>query len=92
LYCRIIIGAPRGTYPGGLTGLPMLVDSQRFAGLVYLCSIDAPGDCNGLISDEQNVSNNDRRLFDGDRKFCIVWNTACSQGTLIPLVLYVIVL
>lgn len=67
----MIIGAPQGTYPGGLSDLPML-QPELFSGLVYLCGVGSPGDCNGLLSEEINVSSNDRRLFDGDRKFH--WN------------------
>ena len=67
LYCsmlRLVVGAPKGTYPGGLylnnpscTGNP----PQR-NGLVYLCSIQ-PGKeiCDGAVG---NGTTNNGRLFD----------------------------
>lgn len=64
----MIIGAPQGTYPGGLSDLPPLVP-EPLGGLVYQCDVGSPGNCNGLLSTETDVSNNDRRLFDGDREF-----------------------
>ena len=69
LLCRIVVGAPRGTYPGGLFDLPEL-EPEPFTGLVYICDVASPGNCSGLLSNEGNVSHNDRRLFDGDRKLC----------------------
>ena len=47
LYCRIIVGAPMGTFPGGL---PLLDPGQRAenqTGLVYSCPVQ-PGVCEGV--------------------------------------------
>lgn len=63
----MIIGAPQGTYPGGLTDLPPLMP-ENVTGLIYECPLSTPGSCGGLIGSSNNISNNDRRLFDGDRK------------------------
>ena len=63
---RLIVGAPAGTYPGGLTGLEPRAP-ETLTGLVYQCPVSA-GDCTGVISNVSNVTSNDRRLFDGDRK------------------------
>ena len=71
---RIIIGAPQGTYPGGLSDLPTL-EPVALGGLVYLCDINAPGNCTGLLSNESDEDHNDRRLFDGDREFHILFVT-----------------
>ena len=64
------MGAPKGTYPGGLTSLPELNPVLR-TGLIYNCPIKSPGGCDGLLSanTEPDVANNDRRLFDGDCEF-----------------------
>lgn len=72
IFCRIIIGAPQGTYPGGVDGLPELIPEER-TGLVYQCPILSPGNCVGLVdaTGNDNVTNNDRRLFDGDRKLIL---------------------
>ncbi len=59
------MGAPHGTYPGGLD-LPELDPAPR-GGLVYQCSIRA-GNCTGLTSNASDPTSPDRRLFDGDRK------------------------
>ena len=64
--CRLIVGAPLGTYPGGLQGLPAL-NPVPVTGLVYQCPVNAPGNCAGLNSSTND--DNARRMFDGDRKF-----------------------
>ena len=50
LLCRVLIGAPRGTYPGGLNltdpGLPRSPNT----GLVYSCPIGG-GECEGVRGD-----------------------------------------
>lgn len=48
-------------------GLPQLNPEER-TGLVYQCLLRSSMECNGLLSDSNDVTNNDRRLFDGDRK------------------------
>ena len=68
---RIIIGAPRGTYPGGLNLTDPGRPREDETGLVYSCPI-LPGPCEGvrgdtsLYLDESNleVLNNDLSLFD----------------------------
>jgi hypothetical protein len=58
---KIIVGAPNGTFPGGLT-LPGVDASEALnhTGLVYVCPI-TPGDCEALTG---NGTGNDIRLFD----------------------------
>ena len=80
--CRIIIGAPNGTFPGGLplTDPGQMAESQT--GLVYSCPV-LPGDCEGIqgnISIYSSCPDNDKsdrtltsvdiegRLFDQARK------------------------
>lgn len=49
-YPRIIIGAPRGTYPGGL-GLRDLGNRREVeTGLIYSCPVE-PGECEGVRGD-----------------------------------------
>ena len=60
---RIIVGAPRGTYPGGLS-LPENGMAENQTGLIYDCPIQL-GDCNGLFG---SGSGNDLRLFDPEGK------------------------
>ena len=47
--CRVVIGAPKGTYPGGLNlpdpGEPRAPNT----GLVYSCPL--PGTCEGVVGD-----------------------------------------
>lgn len=61
---RIVVGAPRGSYPGGLaSGLPG--NSQGAlpnTGLVYVCPVE-PGSCGPLTGNGQGA---DLRLFDGE--------------------------
>ena len=66
-YSRIIVGAPHGTYPGGVPGLPTLMP-ENGTGLVYQCPL-RNGNCTGVMGNDRL---NDRRLFDGDRKYCII--------------------
>ena len=62
------MGAPAGTYPGGLD-LPNAPNATNMTGLVYLCPVN-PGDCEGLRSNE---TDNDRRLFDDEGMFVYLW-------------------
>lgn len=48
--CRVIIGAPRGTYPGGLNLTDFELSAVDRTGLVYSCPI-GPGDCEGVRGD-----------------------------------------
>ena len=69
---RIIAGAPRGSYPGGLN----LIDegnSVPETGLVYQCPVN-PGICGGVLGELRqpiNSGNNSsfQPLFDESRKF-----------------------
>jgi hypothetical protein len=59
---KIIVGAPNGTFPGGLmfTGVSD-TESLNHTGLVYVCPISPPGDCEALTGSGAGV---DIRLFD----------------------------
>jgi hypothetical protein len=59
---KIIVGAPNGTFPGGLT-FTGVDDSEALnrTGLVYVCPISPPGDCEALTGNGTGV---DIRLFD----------------------------
>jgi hypothetical protein len=48
--CRIIVGAPRGSYPGGLNLTDPEMRAVNRTGLVYSCPI-GPGDCEGVRGD-----------------------------------------
>ena len=61
------MGAPRGTYPGGLMSLPDNGTAENQTGLIYNCPIQ-PGDCDGLFG---NGAGNDLRLFDPERKWAV---------------------
>jgi len=50
------VGAPRGTYPGGLS-LPTLSSAENYTGLVYECPV-GQGECG-------RVGNTVTPLFDG---------------------------
>ena len=76
-----MVGAPRGTYPGGLSGLPALDPVER-VGLVYICPV-ASGECGGLVSNDSDVHSNDRRLFDGDRKYIQKTLTTLGPGKVV---------
>ena len=56
------MGAPNGTFPGGLT-FTGVDDSEALnhTGLVYVCPISPPGDCEALTGNGTGV---DIRLFD----------------------------
>lgn len=58
---RILVGAPKGTYPGGLLDLSMSSTPENETGLVYDCPVQQ-GTC-GMIGNGQG---NDARLFDPD--------------------------
>ena len=72
ILCRIIVGAPMGTYPGGLPledpGEPALLQT----GLIYSCSV-TEDQCEGVVGDTDDFDvNNDTlngagRLFDHRR-------------------------
>ena len=63
---RIIVGAPKGTFPGGLSGVTTGGSNPvSDTGLVYQCPVVNPGTCTGVFG---NGAGNDRRLFDDARK------------------------
>lgn len=47
---RVLIGAPRGTYPGGLNLTDPELQATNNTGLVYSCPI-GPGECEGVRGD-----------------------------------------
>ena len=61
---RIIVGAPLGTFPGGLNISDLFLDREDQTGLVYSCPI-APGPCEGVRGDTSvylnaaDIANND---------------------------------
>ena len=55
--CRVIISAPRGTYPGGLNLSDLLLPAVEKTGLVYSCPI-GPGDCEGIRGDTSRYFGN----------------------------------
>ena len=63
---RILVGAPSGTYPGGLPVPPDVNVSGvvNRTGLVYACPI-TPGDCDSVSG---NGVGNDVRMFDYEGK------------------------
>ena len=50
LYCRIIVGAPMGTFPGGLPLSDPGQPAENQTGLVYSCPVQ-PGVCEGVRGD-----------------------------------------
>ena len=50
LYCRIIVGAPMGTFPGGLPLTDPGQSAENQTGLVYSCPVQ-PGVCEGVRGD-----------------------------------------
>ena len=50
LYCRIIVGAPMGTFPGGLPLTDPGQSAENQTGLVYSCPVQ-PGVCEGVQGD-----------------------------------------
>ncbi len=65
---RIIVGAPNGTFPGGLPGLVDAgSDPVNNTGLVYQCPIDN-GTCGAVGRDGSTSNPINRRLFDDQRK------------------------
>ena len=79
---RVIVGAPRGTYPGGLALDDPGEPAENRTGLVYTCSVTPDGDCGPVLGDDQTgemindltiTVNNDflsagSRLFDHRRE------------------------
>ena len=58
---RIMVGAPKGTYPGGVSGLPVSMEAEDETGLVYQCPLQ-PGTCGPI----ERTNNESARLFDGE--------------------------
>ena len=48
--CRVIVGAPRGTFPGGLNLTDPELPAIDRTGLVYSCPVGI-GDCEGVRGD-----------------------------------------
>ena len=75
---RIIIGAPKGTYPGGLDLADPGLPASNQSGLIFSCPI-SPGLCEGVTGDpntfdlpdvsvDDDNGTGDGRLFDHRRK------------------------
>ena len=60
---RVIIGAPKGTYPGGLDYPDPGDNADQQTGLVYMCPL-LPGQCEGLRGDVNLYSGDDDNDFD----------------------------
>ena len=82
---RIIIGAPKGTYPGGLPLDDPGAPRSNETGLVYMCPVE-PGECEGVrgnLSLYSSDLSNDRdnpegRLFDHFREYAST--NLCSRS------------
>lgn len=72
VFHRLLVGAPLGTYPGGVLGLPTS-SPERETGLVYQCRV--AGECEGILG---NNAGNDRRLFDGDGEYLLQHDASCD--------------
>ena len=59
---RLLVGAPKGTYPGGLNLTDPFEPAERNTGLVYSCPI--LGACEGVTGDVSRYIN-DETLADG---------------------------
>ena len=74
---RIIIGAPKGTYPGGLNLVDPGMPASSQTGLIFSCPV-SPGSCEGVTggTDTADVDDDDgfsqSRLFDHRRKYQIL--------------------
>ena len=74
---RVIVGAPRGTYPGGLALDDPGEPAESRTGLVYTCSVTPGGDCGPVLGDDQtgemindaNITVNNDSLSAGSRLF-----------------------
>ena len=81
-HCRIVIGAPNGTFPGGLPLTDPGRMAERQTGLVYSCPV-LPGECEGIQGNTSTYMSNpdndmsadalgpidiEGRLFDQARK------------------------
>lgn len=72
---RIIVGAPKGTFPGGLNvGAPGSNSALR-TGLVYQCPV-SPSTCTGVFG---TGTGTDKRLFDDERK-CLYSRQYSTMG------------
>ncbi len=83
---RVIVGAPRGTFPGGLTledyGLPAINRS----GLIYSCPL-GPGICEGVTGDRTLYDDNvDSNITNGVQlnvnEFDFFFSAPISEGRL----------
>ena len=89
---RIIIGAPKGTYPGGLDLADPGLPASNQSGLVFSCPI-SPGLCEGVTGDPATfdlpgvtVDDDDGvgegRLFDHRRK--LAGTARKAQNVILP--------
>ena len=87
---RIIVGAPKGTFPGGLNLSDPGNDHISHTGLIYACSI-APGSMgcdaiqrNVIPDDDTDSLKGTGRLFDQTRKCDFIHpRRACTQRGLL---------
>ena len=86
MHYRVIIGAPRGSYPGGFNlsdpGLPATVNT----GLVYSCPL-GPGDCEPIRGDTTryvgggiNITNGYQVVMNSD--LTAIYSQGISEGRL----------
>jgi len=57
--CRLLIGAPKGTYPGGLNLTDLFQPAEKNTGLVYSCSV--LGTCEGVIGNVSRYINDEKK-------------------------------
>ena len=62
---RIIVGAPKGTFPGGLDLIDHGQPAINRTGLVYACSITPQTMCQAVLGDESLFQNGDQINNDG---------------------------
>ena len=62
---RIIVGAPKGTFPGGLDLTDRGQPAINRTGLVYACSITPQTMCDAVLGDENLFQNGDQIDNDG---------------------------
>ena len=76
LYCRIIVGAPMGTFPGGLPLTDPGQPAENQTGLVYSCPVQ-PGVCEGVQGDTSITAQ------DIDANMATVFNNLPTNGPVI---------
>ncbi len=63
VWFRVIVGAPKGTFPGGLGYADPGQSADDETGLVYVCPL-LPGACEGLRGNMSLYSSDDDNDFD----------------------------